>query len=106
MISDEGIFSLNIVDESINLSDVNLGFPKFKEKYNKLAGNIISDLNLSVLQRKEKMQIMLLSLLKTLGLENKVVLFEGVVLTVGTTKKIKWTKKTLINGVLIATPCP
>ena len=107
MISNEGIFALTITDTNINLGDINPKWKKFETDYKNKSRDIISNLNLSADGRKEALQKMLLGLLKDLGLENKIGLFEGVVENEpGQLPKINWTKKTLnTNGSLNETPC-
>jgi len=109
MISNEGIFSINIIDPNFGYEagDFNGKYKKFERKYYKKVEEIILNFNLSTLQRKEKMQKMLLGLINEYGLQNSIGLYEGEVISVGTTQNIKWKNKSLDNsGNLIETTCP
>ena len=104
MVSDEGIFALTIINPNINLSEINPGFIKFKERYLLFSKKLINA-GYYPSQKKVKLQEMLLGELKILGLYDKVALFEGVVNT--TLNRINWTRKTLnSNNTILPTPCP
>ena len=116
MLSNEGIFSLVVMDNSLSyLTDIAPVLNKLGEDYKKLAENIILGDNTTD-QRKEKLQKMLLGLLKQHNLESKIGLFEGDVQTLQTILpntnpplrdiKINWKQKTLNpDGTLAEKPC-
>lgn len=81
MISNEGVFAVTLLepfslDERIQLDSK---WKTFKTDYDKESEKIIYNLNNNATTRKEKLQKMLLQLLKDAGLENKIGLFEGTV---------------------------
>lgn len=107
MISNEAIYSLNILDGNIDMATVNINWEKFENNYLKKCNEIIPDTSLSIAQRNEILQIMMLEGLKTLGLENKVGLFQGnVETTTNGSKTINWTRKTISpTKTLLKQPC-
>ena len=114
MISNEGIFSLNIINpnfSTIEQGNFNEKFKKIEKYYlgevREIIENNKSSTPAAILKRKEQMQIMMLKLIKEYGLENNIALYEAQVVSIGTTKVIKWSQKTINNsGVLGAIPCP
>jgi hypothetical protein len=113
MISNEGVFAVTLLepfslDERIQL---NSKWIKFEKDYKKESAIIILDLNSNANTRKEKLQKMLLQLLKDSGLENKIGLFEGTVENELSSINLNWTRKTLApnstpnNQQLIEEPC-
>jgi Txe/YoeB family toxin of Txe-Axe toxin-antitoxin module len=109
MISNEGIFSLSITDANIDFSFVQDNWGKFKEDYNRIAKDILSETSLTPLQRSEKLQEMMLNLLDNLGLANNISLFEGTVTPNPTGNALNWTQKKLStdkkNKKVIPNPC-
>ena len=112
MISNEAIFSITLLEPLTlaELGQVNPKWKTFEGEYKEKAGNIIKNPNLDATGRKNALQKMLLTLLKNVGLENKVGLFEGEVESEpGELPKINWTKKSLNpanpNASPIETPC-
>lgn len=105
MLSNEGIFS-------VNLTDINVAMSKelkdqMDKEYKKRSEKIFKDTSANSLNRKKALQKMLLTLLKENGFGDKVALFEGEVeQEPGQLPKINWIKKNLdTNGILIETPC-
>jgi hypothetical protein len=107
MISDQAIYSINILDGDIDLTAVNAKWPDFEENYKYKAGEILKDTSLTNVQKNQELQKMMLSEIDKLGITDKVGLFQGNVQTLPNgTKKINWTRKTLdANNNLIPTPC-
>lgn len=107
MIANDAIYSLTLLDATIDMSFVSSKWAKFKEDYLKKAEELLPDTSMSVSERNEELQIMMLKGLKNLGLENKVGLFQGNVETTATgTKKINWIRKTISpTNTLIEKPC-
>lgn len=113
MISSEGIFAMNFLDDEYleNLSDEQ--YAKFQDEYVKetkeIYKNYPSNSTAHKISRKYALQKLFLSLLKTHGLQDKVGLYEGTVVppTAGQTlPTIYWKRKTLDeNGELTETPC-
>ena len=111
MISNEGIFAITLLEPMslAELGQLTSKWKTFEDKYREKASNIVTDTNLDASGRKNALQKMLLSLLKDLGLENKVGLFEGEVEDDIDSININWTKKTLNptnpNTNPVETPC-
>ena len=107
MISNDAIYSLNILDGNIDMGMVNANWAKFKQVYFEKCEEIIPDTSISLDERNEILQIMMLEGLKTLGLETKVGLFQGnVETTTNGSKTIKWTRKTISpTKTLLKQPC-
>jgi hypothetical protein len=97
MVSDEGIFSLTILEPFIFDQNLQNKWKDFEKAYKRKSEKILSDHinSTQAAERKGKIQQMLLLLLKGLGLENKIGLFEGTVDPTGTTSKINWERKKL-----------
>ncbi|WP_329806300.1 hypothetical protein, partial [Flavobacterium facile] len=111
MISNEGIFAITLL-EPMSLAELGQLHPKwntFKDEFKEKAGNIVKNPNLDATGRKNALQKMLLTLLKNVGLENKVGLFEGEAQDNIDTYDIIWTKKSLNptnpNATPVETPC-
>jgi hypothetical protein len=106
MLSNEGIFSLTITDTNIAWS---LALEKqLNIDYAIKATEIFKNTNPNSLKRKEKLQKMLLGLLKDKGLGDKFALFEAEVITEPgqLLPTINWIKKSLdANNELIEEPC-
>jgi hypothetical protein len=102
--SNMGIFSLNIIDANFDFNLVMLELNVFAKKYEKKADEIIKS-NMSSTNKKEALQTMLLNGLKSMGLENKVGLFEGTAPTGANNTSISWTRKTIVGETLTTTPC-
>ena len=109
VISDQGIFALTLVDNSIiETSTFTNNYANFRNTYEFEANEILVNDSLSNEDKKEALQLLLLKGIKKLGLENKVALFEGEVeIEVGNKKKLNWTRKTLStdNNSVIPNPC-
>lgn len=106
MVSSEGIFSVNLTDiNNVDLSPIMKAEMDFS--YLQRASKIFKETSANSAERKEKLQKMLLELLKEKGLGDKIALFEGEVEQVpGQLPKINWTRKTIdSNGNLVETPC-
>jgi hypothetical protein len=107
MLSNEGIFAMNLID--VNISITPLIRKKMNDDYDKQSKIILKSTTLGSQNRKDKLQKMLLLLMKDCGLENKVALFEAIVTPpsqAGGLPTISWVKKTLdVNNNLLITPC-
>lgn len=113
MISSEGIFAMNFLDNEYleNLSAIQ--YTAFNDKYvievKKIYKNYPSNSTTHKSGRKNAVQKLFLSLLKTYGLQDKVGLYEGTVIPAApgqTLPKINWTRKTLDeNGELTENQC-
>ncbi|MEY2702979.1 MAG: hypothetical protein RLY43_1617 [Bacteroidota bacterium] len=111
MISNEGIFAITLL-EPLSLAEIgqfNSNLAAFENEYELKAGFIVKNPNLDAAGRKNALQKMLLSLLKDLGLENKVGLFEGEAQDNFDSYDINWTKKALNpanpSAAPVETPC-
>lgn len=107
-ISDEGIYALTILEPLILDYNLQMMWPNFEQQYKNLSTKIIADTMEAneIGNRKVRMQKMLLNLLKDLGLENKIGLFEGTVDNSGSAPKINWQrKKSDASGNLIPENC-
>lgn len=104
MLSDEGIFSVNLTDTNVAMSPIMKAEMDFS--YAKKASKIFKETSANSIERKEALQKMLLELLKEKGLGDKVALYEGVVDLATNLPTINWVKKSLdANGNLVETPC-
>lgn len=106
MLSNEGIFSVNLIDSDFVLTGVikaQIGY-----EYNIGVADVFKNTLPNTIERKEGLQKMLLTILKKNGLGDKVSLYEGeTVIDLGDPlPKIHWVKKTLdASGNLLETPC-
>ncbi len=113
MISNEGIFAITLLEPfSLNeRTQLNSKWIKFEKDYIKMAKEIILNFNNNASTRKDKLQKMLLQLLKDAGLENKIGLFEGTVENELSSINLNWNRKILApnstpnNQQLIEEPC-
>ncbi len=105
MLSNEGIFSVNLTDINVDISPIMMAEMDFS--YSLRASKIFKETSANSTERKEELQKMLLGLLKEKGLGDKIALFEGEVeQEPGQLPKINWTRKTIdSNGNLVETPC-
>ena len=113
MISREGIFAVKMLandDFFPAIENINIMNAKYTKKAEKIyEENPSGSLN-DKQSRKEKLQKLLLSLIKEYGLENRVGIYEGEVTTPEPGQPnlpvINWTRKTLNNnGDLVENPC-
>ena len=95
MLSDEGIFALTIIDPIPQSFLQSPEWTIFKNDFKKEAQKITGNLNSNPTERKDKLQKMLLGLLKKAGLENKIGLFEANIENDIVEINISWTRKTL-----------
>jgi hypothetical protein len=107
MLSNEGIFAMNMVD--INFTDTELNRSKMKKKFIDESSKILMATISGSQNRKDKLQKLLLSLLNEFGYGNKVGFYEAVVTPstqAGGLPVINWIKRTLdANNNLVETPC-
>ncbi len=113
MISSEGIFAIKMLENDTfnpEIDNVNLMNIKYSKKAKEIFNANPSGSTVDKSLRKEKLQKLLLSLMKEFGVENKVGLFEGEVTSPEPGQPnlpvINWTRKTLNNnGELLENPC-
>jgi len=107
MISNEGIFAITLLEpiSSAEIPLITQKWGKFSEDYEQDAKDVIEDYTLSPTERKEAMEKMFLKGLKTLGIENKIGVFEGKVTNVNGINNLKWTRKTLNGNTVTKSPC-
>ena len=103
MLSSEGIYAIKILNPNETI-DV-FALRAFQKDYKDKSEEIINR-NLSLANRKIELQKLFLNLIKKVGLENKVGLFEGTVTPSQTGNKLNWSRKSLDNNNNIVTnPC-
>jgi hypothetical protein len=100
MLSDEGIYSISILEPITWNDDLAIKFEIFDAEYRKFSQYIVDNYTtMSVDDRKDYLEKKLLLVLKEIGLENKIGLFEGEVENVNSSDinnyNIKWTRKKL-----------
>ena len=103
MISDEGIFSLNLIEPVVMDGHFWDEYFAFVKDYKIRSKSIIEDVLLNTNQRKTQLQKLILKGLKKMELLNKIALFEGTVENENSTDmnlyNIKWERKFLSNNI-------
>lgn len=100
MLSDEGIYSISILEPITWNDDIAIKFEIFDAEYRKFSKYIVDNYTtMSEDDRKDYLEKKLLLVLKEIGLENKIGLFEGEIENVNSSDinnyNIKWTRKKL-----------
>ncbi len=106
MLSNEGIFAITLLEPYVRNTEFHQKYIEFEKNYLRKSEKILFDLSLNAEQRKKKLEKMFLQEVKTLGLGDKIGLFEGTVTNRAGIKNLNWTRKTLnANNTVTENPC-